>query len=121
MLKNFFKKTDRNKSNPDRIDLIDEIQIDEILILSQQKPVLLFKHSTRCGISTMVLKRFESKIAKKMDHYNYYYLDLLQYRNMSEFIAEKFNIPHQSPQLIIIKNGSVSEHDSHHRILDITL
>jgi len=121
MFKDFFKKTDTNKSNLNRIDLIDEIQIDEILILSQQRPVLLFKHSTRCGISTMILRRFESKIADKIDGYNYYYLDLLQNRRISDFIAEKFEIPHQSPQLIIIKNGRVSGHDSHDGILNITL
>jgi monothiol bacilliredoxin len=120
MFKDFFKKTDTNKSNLKRIDLIDKLQIDEILKLSQQKPVLLFKHSTQCGISSIILRRFESKIADKIDHYNYYYLDLLQYRSISDFVAEKFDIPHQSPQLITIRNGRVSEHNSHNEIMDVT-
>ena len=119
MFGNFFKKSEESKLELGRIALTDEKQIEELIALSKLKPVLLFKHSTRCGISSMVLKRFESKIKKSENVFGYYYLELLQYRNISNFIVQKFNIPHQSPQLIVIKNGTVVDYNSHYGIMDV--
>jgi len=119
MFENFFKKTEEKKISLKKIDLTNEDQIDELLNLSNQETVLLFKHSTRCGISNMVLKRFENKLNKNEEELNYYLLDLLRYRNLSNLIAEKFKIPHQSPQLIVIKDKKVVNHDSHYGILEV--
>lgn len=117
MFEKYFK--DKKTSNLDRITLTVENQIEEILDLSIQKPVLLFKHSTRCGISSMVLKRFENKLKKEEGEFYYFYLDLLQNRYISDYISQKFNISHQSPQLIVIKDGDVSSHNSHFGIMDV--
>ena len=117
MFGKYFKE--KNNSSLDRITLTVENQIEEILGLLKLKPVLLFKHSTRCGISSMVLKRFENKLKKEEGEFYYFYLDLLQNRNMSDYISQKFNIPHQSPQLIVIKDGNVSSHNSHFGIMDV--
>lgn len=117
MFGKFLKKPEEN--NFDRINLTDENQIEEILNLSKQKSVLIFKHSTRCGISSMVLKKFENKLKKKNKEFDYFYLDLLQNRNLSNYISQKFNILHQSPQLIVIKNGEVIAYNSHFGIMDV--
>ncbi len=121
MFENLFKNTDRNSSKLIRISLTEESQIEEFLKLSFQKPVLLFKHSTRCGVSSVVLRRFEKKLNDKSDNYNYYYIDILRYRGISNKIAEKFNISHESPQLLVIEKGLVSSYESHSEILDIQL
>lgn len=121
MFKNLFKKSEPSNTDINRIALTSEDQIDELLNLSYQKSVLLFKHSSRCGISSMVLKRFENKIKQEQSEFAYYFLDLLQHRNISNMIANKLNVPHQSPQLIIIKNGRVTNHSSHYGIVDLTL
>ncbi len=117
---NFFKNI-LNKETPKldskRIALIDQDQIDDIIKASAQKPVLIFKHSTRCGISSMMLKRFDIKIADLS--MPYYFLDILKYRPLSNLIQDKFDITHQSPQLLVIKNGKVIAHDSHSGILDV--
>lgn len=94
-------------------------QLDKIVELSKKKPVLIFKHSTRCGISRAVLKAFERKF-KDVDA-DFYYLDLLQHRDISNEIATKFNVQHQSPQLLVLKEGEVVKHDSHYDLLDIEL
>ncbi|MCK4562114.1 MAG: bacillithiol system redox-active protein YtxJ [Flavobacteriaceae bacterium] len=119
MFGKFLKKSEKNNFDLGRVDLIEENQIEEILNLSKQKPVLLFKHSTRCGVSNMVLKRFEKKLKKEEKEFYYFYLDLLQNRGLSNYVSEKFDIPHQSPQLIVIKEGKVSSHNSHFGIMDI--
>lgn len=90
-------------------------QLDMIIQNSWEKPVLIFKHSTRCIISKSALRSFENKFDLE-DKMTLYYLDLLQYRNISNEIAEVFGITHQSPQILLIKNGIVIYHESHEGI-----
>lgn len=91
-------------------------QLDEILEESKTKPVAIFKHSTRCGISRGVLKLLEKDYNLTDDQLKLYYLDLLQNRDISNEIAARFKVYHESPQMIVIKNGVVVHHDSHHAI-----
>ena len=121
MFQNIFNRNEDENSEVDRILLTEEGQLKELLDASVQKPVLLFKHSTSCGISAMVLKRLENKLNKKNEDYYFYFLDLIRYRSISNLIADEFNIPHQSPQLIILKNGKVVDYSSHYGIIEIEL
>lgn len=92
-------------------------QLDEIERASKEQPVAIFKHSTRCGISRMVLKNFESDIEKNGAGSSLlYFLDLLSNRDISSEIAQRFGVQHESPQLLIISNGKVVHHSSHHSI-----
>ena len=86
-------------------ELTHSDQLQNIIELSNTKPVLVFKHSTRCGISRGVLSKFEQEMEGVDERIVFYYLDLLQYRNISNEIVSKFNVVHQSPQIILIKNG----------------
>ncbi len=121
MFQKYFKRTENDYFVIGRILLTDENQLEEILIASKIKPVLLFKHSTSCGISAMVLRKFENKLSDEMDAYHFYFLDLLKYRSISNLIASKFDIPHQSPQLILIKEGEVVHYSSHYGVLQMDL
>lgn len=91
-------------------------QLDELVEQSKTKPVAIFKHSTRCGISRAVLKLLEKNYNLTDDQLKLYYLDLLQNRDISNEIAARFKVYHESPQMIVIKNGVVVHHDSHHSI-----
>lgn len=90
-------------------------QIDEIKEASHHKLQLIFKHSTRCIISKMALKNFESDFLLN-DVIDTYYLDLITYRDISNKIAEGFGITHQSPQILLIKDGVVVYNESHEGI-----
>ena len=118
MFKNIFKTESENEVS-NRIALIDENQIEDIINSSSQIPVLIFKHSTRCGFSSMMLKRFDHKIAELPT--SYYLLDILKYRPLSNLIQDKFDVVHQSPHLLVIKNGQVIAHDSHSGVLGVSL
>lgn len=96
-------------------------QLDEIVEESKSKPVVIFKHSTRCGISRMVLRNFEKAYNVTDDQIKLYFLDLLAYRNISDEVGHRFQVQHQSPQLIVIKNGNAVAHESHHSIQASTL
>lgn len=99
-------------SKMDWISLTNSNQLEDIIHLSNEKAVLIFKHSTRCSISRMALKQFENEFALS-DKIETYFLDLLQYRSISNEIAERFGVMHQSPQLIVIKDGKAIYDASH--------
>jgi bacillithiol system protein YtxJ len=105
-----------SKSSFPWIQLTDKGQLNEALVGSEQKSVLFFKHSTRCGISSMVLNRFEASW-KATDDCDFYLVDLLAYRTISDEMASLFQIQHQSPQLILIRNHDVIYHASHDSII----
>lgn len=96
--------------------LEDIEQINEIVEVSKSKAVLIFKHSTTCSISRMAFKNFENEfdIATEID---IYYLDLLNFRAISNEIASLFSVTHQSPQVLVIKNGK-SVYDKSHEDID---
>ena len=96
---------------------LDKIsQLDTIISDSNDKFQVIFKHSTRCGISRSVLNRFVDSYNLKIDNLTLYYLDLLNHREVSNEVGYKFQVIHQSPQLILIKNEKVIYHASHHEI-----
>lgn len=95
-------------------------QLDTIAEKSNGKTQFIFKHSTRCGISRMVLSQFET--AYNLDlNADLYYLDLLNYRDVSNEVGYKFEVMHQSPQLLVVRNGVVVAHESHGAINAIDL
>ncbi|PKP24712.1 MAG: bacillithiol system redox-active protein YtxJ [Bacteroidetes bacterium HGW-Bacteroidetes-2] len=96
--------------------LISMEQLNEIIEISNTKPVAIFKHSTRCGISNMVIKQFEREFNLPENSLDLYYLDLLNHRDISNEIAARFQVFHQSPQLLIIKNGVTVFEASHQSI-----
>ena len=105
-----------SKSKISWIGLTDINQLDEIVLSSNEKPVVIFKHSSRCSVSRMALKQFENEfdLENKVDAY---FLDLLEYRDISNEIARRFNVYHQSPQLLLIKAGK-SVYDVSHSEID---
>ncbi|GAB3232084.1 bacillithiol system redox-active protein YtxJ [Hymenobacter seoulensis] len=89
-------------------------QLTDIVRESFEQPVLIFKHSTTCSISAAA----KSKIERQWDDASLsgtkvYYLDLLRFRPISNEIAEKFGIRHESPQLLLIQNGECNYDASH--------
>ena len=88
-------------------------QLDALSSVSATKPVIIFKHSTRCGISAMVLRQFTKSYDLPLEQMQPYILDLLSYREISNEIAIRFQVLHQSPQLLVIKNGSAVHVASH--------
>ena len=106
------ENTDSPKSNINWIELTDLNQLDEIAATSNEKPVVIFKHSTRCSISRMALKQFEREFDLE-NVVDAYFLDLIAHRDISNEIAERFNVYHESPQLILIKNGKAVYDVSH--------
>jgi bacillithiol system protein YtxJ len=114
--KNIFSGSseDQNNTSPkmDWNALTDLEQLNEIVSLSNEKPVVIFKHSTRCSISRMALKQFENEF-NFSDKVTPYFLDLIAYRDISNGIASRFAVMHQSPQLILIKDGKSVYNVSH--------
>ena len=116
-LKNMFGTSEGNQyvSKVGWIQLTDLDQLDEIISESKDKLVIVFKHSTRCGVSRMVLKQFEKEFDLQ-EKTTSYFLDLLEYRNVSNEITSRFKVVHESPQLLLIRDGKTIYHASHSNI-----
>jgi len=91
-------------------------QLDIILEESKKIPVVIFKYSSRCGVSRMVLRQFENNYNLNVTQVKLYFLDLIAFRDVSDEVGYKFQVMHQSPQLIVIKNGITVHHASHYSI-----
>lgn len=92
-------------------------QVEELRKLSNEIPVLIYKHSTRCSTSRLVLDRLErnwSSEDRKL--FKPYFLDLIAYREISNFIASAFMVEHESPQVLLIENGKPIYSKSHYAI-----
>jgi bacillithiol system protein YtxJ len=97
----------------DWIQLCSTEQVDDLILQSHSKPIAILKHSTRCSISRAVLKQVVGDWEVPAGQIPFYYLDLLQYRNVSSYIATIFHITHQSPQLLLIREGKCVYNESH--------
>ena len=89
-------------------------QLEQIKAASYIMPQVIFKHSTTCSISRMALDRFERAVTpEKVD---FHFLDLLNFRQISNEITAFFQVQHASPQVILIKNGECIYDESHYGI-----
>ncbi len=96
------------------IELTEASQLDFIKGRSVDKPQVIFKHSTRCSVSSMAKARLERS------HYypeaDFYFLDLIKYRHLSDKISDVFSVYHESPQVLVIRKGECIYDESHSAI-----
>jgi len=124
LLKNIFRNKTSNEVEKTYLiwmPLISVEEINTIKEISKNQSILIFKHSTRCGISRMVIKQFESLFNEENKQLKVYYLDLLNFREVSSKLSEVFQVIHQSPQLLVIKNGISVYDESHFGITKVNL
>lgn len=121
---NLFGSSEKQNSSNSTIKWIplqDLGQLNEIINNSHEKPVVIFKHSTRCIVSRTALKQFELETLQcnvfTENNVDAYFLDLLEHRDISNEIASRFGVQHQSPQLLLIKDGK-SVYDVSHSDID---
>lgn len=111
-----FGTTEDLVSTIDWTDIIDVSQLDSIEEESKSVPVLIFKYSTRCNLSTFMLKKFEKKFDYEGGSVKPYFLDIRAFRNISDEIAIRYGIAHQSPQIILIKGNRATYYANHEHI-----
>ena len=96
-------------------------QLEGIKEKSAIRTQAIFKHSTTCGVSRMVINRFNEDYDIATGDLDLYYLDLHSFRSVSDDVEELFQVRHESPQLLVVKNGEVIDHESHGGISRIDL
>jgi bacillithiol system protein YtxJ len=113
-LKNLFRNHEPPEaSRPESMPVLrDESDWKKLLQLSNEQPVVLFKHSTRCDISDQVLKEFQD-FTSRNESITYGIVNVVEDRRLSNSIAEEMRIQHQSPQAIVIENEQPVWHASH--------
>lgn len=93
------------------LTLTTEAQLQDIVEKSLNQPQVIFKYSTRCSLSDMIKIRLEKKPAPP--GIDFYFLDLIAHRALSDKIARQFQVFHESPQILVIKNGECVYEESH--------
>ncbi len=101
------------------IELTELQQLEKIKEESENQAILIFKHSTRCSISSMAKNRLERAWNIAETSVKPYYLDLISFREVSNAIAEQFDVEHQSPQVLLIKKGK-SIYDASHNMIAVS-
>ncbi|RYZ23602.1 MAG: bacillithiol system redox-active protein YtxJ [Chitinophagaceae bacterium] len=91
--------------------LTSEEALSDLIERSKELPQVIFKHSTRCSISNVAFQRVNKSAAPAGSEF--YLLDVLIHRSVSLKAAERFGVPHESPQVLVIKNGECVYDDSH--------
>ena len=112
----FGKKEEQDQTKSLWKKIESEKDLDLAVEKSFQHKVLIFKHSTRCFISKTVLRSFEKQMENSDKNYTYYFLDLIAKRDISNEIESRFDVTHQSPQLIALENGKAIYNASHQSI-----
>src|SRR5258708_10790441 len=96
------------------IHLTDEDQLQKIIVRSQEKLQVIFKYSDRCFLSEVVFRRLQKDCCP--EQVDFYFLDLSAFRNISDKVSDTFQIPHQSPQILLIRDGECIFNESHSEI-----
>lgn len=112
----FGSKDSIPKENFPWIPLEEIEQLDQLVEESKTQYVLVFKHSTRCGVSRFSLQAFESEFKTDSSKVSLYFLDLLKNRELSNEITSRFDVVHQSPQVLLIRNSEAVFTESHGQI-----
>ena len=119
LLKKIFRSKEISKEPKKIIPWNRLTSVDQLIDIEKEsfhQSIAIFKHSTRCGTSSMALRQFERQFEIDNANVKLYFLDLLSFRDISNEIAIRFQVFHQSPQLIVLKEGNTVHHSSHHQI-----
>lgn len=103
------------------LDVTELSQLKAVKEKSGTKTQIIFKHSIRCGISRMVMNQFVEDFNFDNGEVDLYYIDVINHRDVSNAVANIFDLVHESPQLLVVKNGLVVAHESHGSINSMDL
>ncbi|MBL7729010.1 MAG: bacillithiol system redox-active protein YtxJ [Dinghuibacter sp.] len=95
--------------------LTDSSLLEQVSKDSHTRPQVIFKHSTRCSVSSGALSRLNQHVFPEQA--DFYFLDLIRFRSVSNEVAEVFHIRHESPQIILLWQNQVVYHASHRQIV----
>ena len=117
---NFFKKIKQKmeiKSQEKTYShLLKKYTVSDIEFMSQEKNFLILKHSPRCIVSKMIMSDFLKLYNSNHDKFYYLVVDVIESRQLSNELADKYKVIHQSPQVLILSKGNCVYHESHDKI-----
>lgn len=101
---------------PDIKELLAVEDVEEVLQQTNENPAFIFKHSTTCPISAEAYEQFKSYFLTDATPYDGYFVKVRETRNVSNELADKLEVEHQSPQIFLVKNGQAVWNTSHNDI-----
>ena len=96
--------------------LLSEADVERAIGASHHRPVVICKHSATCGISAQALDSLEEWFGAESRTPEAYIVTVQTHRALSTGLAERFGIRHETPQLLLLRDGVVTWHASHHHV-----
>lgn len=115
-IKNFFDPTTADRIKERWGMLENEEQVQDLIGSSNQSPQVIYKHSTRCSVSFFALQNLQSLSEEAWGKADYHMLDVISSRSVSQFVSEKLGVRHESPQVLVLKDGEVVWDGSHYQV-----
>jgi bacillithiol system protein YtxJ len=113
----FWSKSKDEAAQPEGWNVLESVaQLDAVFLASNSRPQLIFKHSTRCPVSSHAWAHLKESTSQLKDRFDLHFLDLIQFREVSNQIEQRTGVQHQSPQVICVKGGEAIYNSSHHHI-----
>lgn len=113
---NMFSTADKSAEVEVWQEVVTEEDITSIFESSKQKPQIVLKHSSSCGISFFAMKSLNIPEIIDNDNIDLHLIDVIRHRTISHSFAEKVSVRHESPQVFVIKNGEIKWHGSHNSV-----
>lgn len=108
-----------------RIETVD--QLDALLETAADQPVWIFKHSLTCPISASAYREYRRFVEEQGENHGsgaaavFALVEVQKARPVSNAVAERTGVVHQSPQALLLKGSEVAWHASHGNIRGATL
>lgn len=115
----FFDKifgSDKEKEEERWYEIRTTQEMDNVILASSERPQVILKHSNSCGVSFFAKQNLDSIPSEKLKDADLYIIDVIRYRDVSYYLADKFNIRHESPQVFVIRDKEVVWNGSHGRV-----
>lgn len=109
---------DENWEGPHVPEIMTEADWKKVLEKSKEEPVFVFKHSTECPVSAGAAHRTNTFISKEttQDTPNFYFVKVIERKPVSKTIEANMKVKHESPQLLLLKDGKALWNTSHENI-----
>lgn len=103
------------------IPVTTEAELEEALASSHDRPVLFFKHSQTCGLSAQAFDELDAWLAEATDEPHVYIVTVQTHRHLSNELAKRFGVRHETPQVLLVRSGQVVWHGAHFRVTSRTV
>lgn len=98
------------------INIYSNEDIDQAFQASETTPILIYKHSPICHLCDLAILEVQKFIAAEAKQFEFYQVDVIAQRPLSQLLEQRLNVLHESPQLLLVWKSICRWNLSHRHI-----